>query len=103
MQTGLGVNLGRTVLLDIGRATMVISEAHWEPYDTGCFTHVGINWVNQQYILIKLRQHSRAGFESIAKHIVMVAGPGVWSSDYAQFNFVRLNRPISPLDDSPWY
>ena len=98
MQTGLIVNLGRTAVLDIGNAQILISEERWEPYDPGCFTHAGINPLEAKYILIKSRQHFRATFESIAKHIVLAAGPGVCSSDYSQFNFNRLKRPIYPLD-----
>ena len=39
-----------------------------------------------------------AGFQPIAKTILMAAGPGVCSSDYGQFPFKRLTRPIYPLD-----
>lgn len=98
MQTGLEVNLGRTVVLDIGSAKILISEERWEPYDPGCFTHAGLEPLDHSYILIKSRQHFRATFESIAKHIVLAAGPGVCSSDYSQFKFVHLSRPIYPLD-----
>ena len=98
MQTGLRVNLGRCVLLDIGSAQILICEERWEPYDPGCFTHAGIDPLDKNYILIKSRQHFRATFESIARHIILAAGPGVCSSDYSQFSFVKLNRPIYPLD-----
>ena len=98
MQTGLKVNLGRSVILDIGNAQLLICEERWEPYDPGCFTHAGIDPLNHKYILIKSRQHFRATFESIAKHIVMAAGPGVCSSNYSQFSFINLDRPIYPLD-----
>ena len=98
MQTGLEVNLGQTAVLDIGAAKILISEERWEPYDPGCFTQAGIDPGNQKYILIKSRQHFRATFESIARHIVLAAGPGVCSSDYSQFNFLNLKRPIFPLD-----
>ncbi|MFT5658969.1 MAG: microcystin degradation protein MlrC [Gammaproteobacteria bacterium] len=98
MQTGLEVNLGRTVVFDIGNALILISEERWEPYDPGCFTHAGLNPFEHQYILIKSRQHFRATFESIGKHIILAAGPGVCSSDYTQFDFIHLSRPIYPLD-----
>jgi microcystin degradation protein MlrC len=98
MQTGLEVNLGRTVVLDIGAAQIVVCEERWEPYDPGCFIHAGLNPQDCKYILIKSRQHFRAGFESLARHIVLAAGPGVCSSDYSQFEFIRLSRPIFPLD-----
>jgi microcystin degradation protein MlrC len=98
MQTGLEVSLGRSVVLDIGSAQLLICEERWEPYDPGCFTHSGIEPSDHRYILIKSRQHFRAAFESIARHIILAAGPGVCSSDYSQFNFVNLKRPIYPLD-----
>jgi len=98
MQTGLEVCLGRTAILDIGAAQIVLSEERWEPYDPGCFTHAGLDPEGCRFILIKSRQHFRAGFESIASHIVLAAGPGVCSSDYAQFDYKRLVKPIFPLD-----
>jgi len=98
MQTGLEVCLGRTAVLDIGAAQIVLSEERWEPYDPGCFTHAGLDPEGCRYILVKSRQHFRAGFEPIASHIVLAAGPGVCSSDYAQFDFKRLVKPMFPLD-----
>lgn len=98
MQTGLQVNLGRSVLFDIRDAKILICEQRWEPYDPGCFTQAGIDVRQVKYILIKSRQHFRATFEEIGKHIVLAAGPGVCSSDYSQFEFRNLNRPIYPID-----
>jgi len=52
MQTGLEVNLGQTVVLDIGAAKLLISEERWEPYDPGCFIQAGIDPLTEKYILI---------------------------------------------------
>jgi microcystin degradation protein MlrC len=102
MQTGLQVNLGRTAVLKSDALELVVCEERWEPYDVGCFTHAGIDPLEKQYILIKSRQHFRASYEPIASHIVLAAGPGVCSSDYSQFSFENLVRPIYPLDlDTP--
>ena len=102
MQTGLLVNLGRTAVLKTDVLELVVCEERWEPYDTGCFTHAGIDPLEKQYILIKSRQHFRASYEPIAAHIVLAAGPGVCSSDYGQFSFKNLARPIYPIDmDTP--
>ncbi|MCP3686951.1 MAG: M81 family metallopeptidase [Gammaproteobacteria bacterium] len=98
MQTGLRVDLGRSVLLNIGTARLLICEQRWEPYDPGCFLQAGIDVKTAKFILIKSRQHFRATFEQIAKHIVLAAGPGVCSSDYSQFRFSNLLRPVYPLD-----
>ncbi len=98
MATGSPMNMGRTAVLRTGSVDIVVSERRYEPFDTGCFTHAGIDPSAKRYVLIKSRQHFRAGFGPIAKHVVLVAGPGVCSSDYAAFPFKNLRRPIYPLD-----
>ncbi len=98
MATGSPVKLGRTAVLRTGSVDIVVSERRFEPFDTGCFTHAGIDPAAKRYVLIKSRQHFRAGFGPIAKHVVLVAGPGVCSSDYRSFPFRNLRRPIYPLD-----
>lgn len=98
MFTGMQLSLGRTAVLDVDGVLVVVCEKPQEPFDTGVFTHAGIDLSRKKYILIKSRQHFRAGFEPIAKHILLVAGPGVCSSDYSQFPFKHLRRPIYPLD-----
>jgi microcystin degradation protein MlrC len=64
----------------------------------GVFRHAGIEPTAKRYLLIKSRQHFRAGFEPIAKHIVLLSGPGVTSSDYSLFDFRAVPRPLYPLD-----
>ena len=98
VQTGLKVCLGRTVVFDIGSAIIVISEEGWEPYGPELFIHAGLIPEESQFMLIKSRVHFRAGFESVTNNIIMAAGPGVCSSDYSQFNFSRLPKPMFPFD-----
>ncbi|MFT4066495.1 M81 family metallopeptidase [Paraburkholderia sp.] len=98
MFTGMRLSLGRTAVFEVDGSKIVVCEKPQEPFDAGVFTHANIDLEHCRTILIKSRQHFRAGFESIARHIVMVAGPGVCSSDYAAFPYRRLRRPIYPLD-----
>lgn len=98
MATGTRVSMGRTAVLETPGIDIVVSERRFEPFDTGCFTHCGIDPARKRYVLIKSRQHFRAGFAPIAKHVVLIAGPGVCSSDYDLFPFQNLRRPIYPLD-----
>ena len=98
MFTGMWLSLGRTVVMESNGVTIFISEKPQEPYDVGVFTHAGIDPFSKKYVLIKSRQHFRAGFEKDARHIVLIAGPGVCSSDYGIFPFRHLPRPIYPLD-----
>jgi microcystin degradation protein MlrC len=98
MATGTRVRMGRTAVLDTGAIQLVISEGRSEPYDLGVFTHAGIDPRRKKYVLIKSRQHFRAGFEPIARHIVMCDGDGVTSSDLTLFTYKNRPRPLYPFD-----
>jgi len=101
MMTGLILDHGLSVVLDVGAAEILICSERMEPFDLGVFRHAGIEPTAKRYLLIKSRQHFRAGFEPIARHIVLLSGPGVTSSDYSLFRFERVTRPIYPLDTMP--
>jgi microcystin degradation protein MlrC len=98
MLTGVRTFMGRTAVLDTGKVQIVIIERHQEPFDLGFFRSVGIEPADKQYLLLKSRIHYRAAFAPIARHIIECDGVGVTSSDYSQFNFTKLRRPIYPLD-----
>jgi len=98
MYTGVKMHMGKTVVLDSGSIQFVIIENNHEPFDLGMFRSVGIEPTAKQYLLLKSRIHYRAGFKPIARHIVECSGVGVTGSDYGQFNFEKVRRPIYPLD-----
>ena len=91
MATGTRVRMGRTAVLDTGAMQIVVSEGRSEPFDLGVFTHCGIDPRRKRYVLIKSRQHFRAGFEPIARHIVLCDGDGVH-----QLRPAPLHLPESP-------
>jgi microcystin degradation protein MlrC len=98
MYTGLKSHLGRTAVLDTGRAQIVVTERHHEPFDLVIFRHCGIEPVNKRFIMLKSRIHYRAGFKPIAAHIVECAGAGVTNADLSVYRYRKLARPIYPLD-----
>ncbi len=98
MATGTRMDLGPSVLLRTGPADVLISTNPMEPFDLGFYGLHGIDPTRHRYLLIKSRQHFRAGFEPIAGTIIPVAGPGVCSEDYSQRTFSNLRRPMYPMD-----
>jgi microcystin degradation protein MlrC len=98
MATGTRVRMGRTAVLDTGKMQIVVSERRSEPFDLGVFTHCGIDPRGKRYVLIKSRQHFRAGFEPIARHIVLCDGEGVTSSDLQRFTYRNRRRPLYPFE-----
>ena len=98
MYTGVKMSMGKTAALDTGSIQFVVIENNHEPFDLGMFRSVGIEPTTKQYLLLKSRIHYRAGFKPIAKHIVECNGLGVTGSDYSQFRFEKIRRPIFPID-----
>ena len=99
MSTGATMHMGRSVVLDTGKVEIVVVSQHVEPFDLGCFTSLGIDPLNKQYLMLKSRIHYRAAFKSVAKSIIECAGRGVCTSDYSQLEFKNVRRPVFPLDD----
>ena len=77
VQTGLKVCLGRTVVFDIGSATIVISEEGWEPYGPELFMHGGLIPEESQFMLIKSRVHFRIRIEISAIISGVALGPSI--------------------------
>jgi len=102
MYTGSRVTSGPTAVFETGeegaRMQIVVTSLHHEPWDTGIFTHIGIDPQHCRYLLLKSRIHYRAGFEALGKMTVTLDGVGVTTSDNGVLRFERVRRPIWPLD-----
>lgn len=98
--TGSTVHMGKTAVLDIGAARIVITENRIEPFDLGVFTSVGIDPTGKSFLVLKSRMYCRPVFVPISKGLVEcdsdIGGPT--SSNYANFSFRKVRRPIYPLD-----
>lgn len=98
--TGMRCFMGRSVVLDTGSALVVVTERNQEPWDLGVFQSVGIDPTRSRYLLLKSRMYFRPVFIPIAKGMVFCDAPGVSSSDWTEFDYRKLRRPIYPLDQS---
>jgi microcystin degradation protein MlrC len=98
MYTGVTVRMGPTAVLDTGKMQIVVVSRHHEPWDIGVFTSVGIDPRAKRYLLLKSRIHYRAGFAPLGRATITLDGEGVTTSDNARLDYVRVRRPIFPLD-----
>src|SRR6185295_19840932 len=90
MGRGVETDMGLSVVLDTGRAEIVLVSKHVEPFDLSCFLSLGIDPLQKRYVMLKSRVHWRAGFGDIARGIVECAGVGVCTSDYSQLSFKKV-------------
>ena len=98
--TGDTLYMGRTAVLDTGRAKIVVTSQMQEPLDLGCFTSVGIDPTEARFLILKSRMYFRPVFEPLAQVVIPCASAGVTSSDNTIFKFEKVRRPIYPLDQS---
>jgi microcystin degradation protein MlrC/predicted lactoylglutathione lyase len=96
--TGQRCSMGRTVLLDIGAARIVVTERPHEPFDIGVFQCVGVDPGDYRFVLLKSRMYCRPVFEPLAHALVECDSLGVTTSDYSAFPFVNVRHPVYPLD-----
>ncbi|WP_321964475.1 M81 family metallopeptidase [Paraburkholderia sp. J7] len=102
--TGQRAYMGRAAVLDIGAATLVVTERTHEPWDLGVFESVGIDPRRARFLLLKSRMYCRPVFVPIAAALVECDSRGVTGSDYGLFQYERLARPVYPLDaDRQWH
>jgi microcystin degradation protein MlrC len=97
MYTGKRAFMGRAAVLDIGAATLVVTERTHEPWDLGVFESVGVDPRRARFLLLKSRMYCRPVFVPIAAALVECDSRGVTSSDYGLFRFERVKRPVYPL------
>jgi microcystin degradation protein MlrC len=98
MYTGVTVRMGPTAVLDTGTMQIVVVSRHHEPWDIGVFTSVGIDPRAKRYLLLKSRIHYRAGFAPLGRATITLDGEGVTTSDNSRLDYLRIRRPIFPLD-----
>lgn len=98
--TGMRCYMGRTAVLDTGAAEIVVIERNQEPWDRGVFTSVGIDPTAKSFLLLKSRMYFRPVFLPIARGMVFCDAPGVGTSDWNDFEYRKLRRPIYPLDEN---
>lgn len=103
MMAGFPINLSGSAVLDCGALEVIVTGGRSDTYAPEYFTHAGIDPTQKRYVVVKSRQHFRAGFEPIARHVLMAAGKGVCEENFSELTFHHLPRPIYPLDpDCHW-
>jgi len=103
--TGSTIQMGRSVLFDIGAAHIVITEERVEPYDLGVFTSLGLDPASKAFLILKSRMYCRPVFVPVSKGLEECDSDsgGPTSSNFDLFPIRKVRRPIYPLDaDTRW-
>jgi len=97
--TGQRVCMGRSAVLDIGAARLVLTERTHEPWDLGVFESLGQDPRKARFLLLKSRMYCRPVFVPISGGLVECDSPGATSADWQLFPFRQRVRPLYPLEN----
>jgi len=98
MGTGVPMDMGSTVILDIGGTDVIVTSKRLQPLDLTLYRSLGITPEEKKFIIVKSSVHYRAAHAPIASEIIELDTPGLTSPRLAGFGFKNIRRPIFPLD-----
>ncbi len=86
-------------LLERHGIEVIVSERRIQPWDPEIFRRMGIEPTEKQILVLKSAVHYRAAYGPMAKQIIEVDTPGLLSSNFTNFKYRHIKRPIFPLDE----
>lgn len=97
---GTAMTLGRTVCLQVGGLSVVVTEGRAQCADPVFFEHLGLDIGTARAVVVKSRGHFRGGFDEFFRHeqVVEVDCPGLTSPILSRFAWKHLPRPVLPID-----
>ena len=96
--TGQRIAMGRTAVLDTGRAKVLVSERRAEPVDLEIMRSQGLEPAAARVLIIKSKMQYRPTFGRLARHVLLCHGSGPASLNYTALAYRNVRRPAFPLD-----
>ena len=96
METGLAVDLGRTVVLDVEGIQVIVTENSHPPNDPAFFALHGIEIEQTRLLCVKVKNHFRAAFQPRAALIVDSDAPGPAALDLSTLPYRKVPMDLRP-------
>lgn len=97
---GRRMNLGQSVLLDLGGIQVVVISIRTQCADPIFLEMMGLDIGAARAVVVKSRGHFRAGFDEFfaPSQVIEVDVPGLTSPVLTRFDFRSMPRPMFPID-----
>ncbi len=92
------INMGRTVVLDLGQVKLVLSELGGAGHDPLVYRHLGLEPSTAKIVVVKTPVGFWRSYEGIMKHAILADCPGLSTSNLKSLPFKNAPRPLFPLD-----
>ena len=98
MWTNREMRLGMTAVVACGAVDVVITSFPLQVTEPAYLEAAGVDIARKRIIAIKSLQHFRAAFQPLVDDILFADSGGLVSSDYRRYAYMKVRRPIWPLD-----
>ncbi len=95
---GAQAPLGRSAAIHVDGIDVILNSIRQQTFSPECFTELGVDPKTRKILAVKSAQHFHAAFAPIAASIIYLDAPGALSTNYLQYPFKRMRRPMAPLD-----
>ena len=101
--TGVEMDMGNCAVLKIGHVHVLLTGNAVFTVDPAMYRAVGLEPLDARIVVVKSAIQFRAGYDSIAKEIILLDSPGMSSDHLESLPFTKLERPFFPFDrDFAW-
>jgi microcystin degradation protein MlrC len=90
--------LGRSAAIHVDGIDIVLNSIRQQTFSPEAFSELGIDPTRKKILVVKSTQHFHGCFAPIAAKIIYVGAPGTLSTNYLQFPYKHMPRPMAPLD-----
>ncbi len=100
--TGRRLNMGPTVVLEAGKMKVVVGSRPVSGIDPELYRSQGVTPEEHDIVAVKSPTLFRPGYASILRRVIHLDMPGVTRGNLSKIPFVKIGRPIWPLDEFLW-
>jgi len=93
-------NMGRCVVLQIGRISLLLCEYPTFTGDPALYRSMGLEPLEADLVLVKSANQFRADYEPLTPNIYILDTPGASTADVRRLAYRNLPRPFYPFDDN---
>lgn len=97
MSRGATGDIGLTAVIRVQGVDVMVCSKRVQTRDPEVFRSAGIDPFDNDILVVKSAVHFRAGFNPIAKEIIIADGPGLTSLDLSIFPYTKIRRPMWPI------
>lgn len=95
---GADINMGRTVVLDLGEIKLLLSEEVGSGHDPLVYRHIGLEPATAKIVVVKTPVGFWLSYRGLMKDAILADCPGLSTSNLKLLPFKNAPRPLFPLD-----